>query len=329
MKIVKRIVGALILPVAMFVIMFIACQAAGKTYFGTWTMWRTLIPSIAVSMTSAMGIGIQFKNGRMDFSGGAIMLLTAIIAGRTAQSAGNNPVVFALLCLVLCVVLSIGTAVLYVYGRLPIIISTIGIALLYESITPLIYGGAGVNLVATASLSQFSRFPLSILPLVGAFAVYAVYTYCTVTGKQSRLLSNNQSAAVNIGINEGKNVIVTYIFSGLIFGFATMLYASSGILKASFSSLSTVGSLFSNILPVFIGLMLARFCGDTIGTFLGSVTLSLMSFGLQAIFSAEMGSAITMVITGVFILVINTVSSQGDAWIAAIKKSLSKPKVAA
>lgn len=330
MKIVKRIVGTLFLPVAMFVIMFFACRAAGKTYFGTWPMWRSVIPSIAASMTSAMGIGIQFKNGRMDFSGGAIMLLAAILAGHMAQSAGNSPVVFALLCLVFCVVLSMGTALLYVYGRLPIVISTIGIALLYESITPLIYNGGGVNLTATTSLSALSRFPMALFPLVGAFAVYALYTYLTVAGKQSRLLSNNQSAAVNIGISENKNVIVTYIFSGLIFGFATMLYATSGLLRASFSSLSTVGSLFSNILPVFIGLMLAGFCGDAIGTLMGSVTLCLMSFGLQAVFSAEMGSAITMVITGVFVLVINTVSSRGSVWFAAIKKSFSKPpKVAA
>ena len=328
MSIVKRIVGALILPVAMFIIMFIACQAAGKTYFGTLIMWRTLIPNIAVSMTCAMGIGLQFKNGRMDFSGGAIMLLAAIIAGNLAQQNGNDPVIFAVLCIAICVALSVVTAVMYVYGRLPIIISTIGIALLYESLTPLIFGGSGVNLTATTSLNSFSRFPLAVFPMVGAFVVYAIYSYLTVTGKQSRLLSNNQSAAVNIGINEGRNVIISYVFSGLIFGFATMLYASSGILRASYSSLSTVGSLFSNILPVFIGLMLAGFCGDTIGTLLGSITLSLMSFGLQAIFSAEMGSAITMVITGAFILVINTVSSQGGVWIETIKKSFTRPKAA-
>lgn len=329
MNIVKRIVGALILPVAMFVIMLIACRAVGKNYFGTWIMWRTLIPNIAVSMTCAMGIGLQFKNGRMDFSGGAIMLLAAIIAGNLAQQNGSRPVIFAVLCLVTCVMLSLVTAVVYVYGRLPIIISTIGIALLYESITPLIFGGSGVNLTATTSLSAFSRFPLAIFPLAGAFAVYAVYSYLTVTGKQSRLLANNQSAAVNIGINEGKNVIIAYLFSGLIFGFATMIYASSGILRASYSSLSTVGSLFSNILPVFIGLMLAGFCGDTIGTLLGSITLCLMSFGLQTIFSAEMGSAISLVFTGVFVLVINTVSSQGGVWIETIKKSFTRPKAAA
>ena len=35
-----------------------------------------------ISISCAMGIGLQFKNGRFDFSGGAIMLLSAIIAGR-------------------------------------------------------------------------------------------------------------------------------------------------------------------------------------------------------------------------------------------------------
>ncbi len=326
MKIVKRIVGALILPVAMFLIMMAICYAKGKTFFGSWMMWRTIIPNIAVSVTCAMGIGLQFKNGRMDFSGGAIMLLATIIAGNIALSHGSNVILFSVLCIVLCVAFSVVTAVLYVYGRLPIIITTIGMALLYESVTCLLYNGAGVNLVATASIKALSTFPTVLIPLACAIAAYAIYSYLTVTGKQSRLLANNQSASVNIGINEGKNVIISFVFSGLIFGFATMIYASTGIMRASFSSLSTVNSLFSNILPVFIGLMLARFCGDTIGTILGSITLSLMSFGLQVIFSSEMGSAITMVITGVFILVINTVSSQGDVWIAKIKKSLARPK---
>lgn len=328
MNIVKRIVGALILPVAMYIIMMIACYANGKTFFGTWMMWRTMIPNIAVSVTCAMGIGLQFKNGRMDFSGGATMLLATIIAGNIALANGSNPVIFAVLCLILCVVFSVITAVLYVYGRLPIVITTIGMAMLYEAVTCILYNGAGVNLVATASIKAFSTFPLALFPLIAAIVIYAVYSYVTVTGKQSRLLANNQSASVNIGINENKNVIISFIFSGLIFGFATMVYASTGIMRASFSSLSTVGSLFSNILPVFIGLMLARFCGDTIGTILGSITLCLMSFGLGVIFSSEMGSAITMVITGVFILVINTVSSRGDEWIATIKKSFARPKAA-
>ena len=321
-NIIKRIAGTLMLPVAMYIVMMIMCYANGKMYFGTWAMWKTLIVDIAVAVTCAMGIDLQFKCGRFDFSGGAIMLLSVILAGTWVKNFNNNPVVFFLLCLVLCVAFSVLTGILYVFGRLPIVIATIGMAMLYEALTALFNNGAGVNLVAIMSLKTFSTFPVVLVPLIISIAIYAFYTYGTTTGKKAVILANNQQAGVNIGINEKSNVIISYVFSGIIFGMATVIYASTDMRSASFSSLSTVGELFSNILPVFIGLMLAGFCGDTIGTIMGSITLCLMSYGLTAVFSSEMGTAITTVITGIFILVINVVSAQGSSWIAAIKGKL-------
>ena len=42
-------------------------------------------------------------------------------------------------------------------------------------------------------------------------------------GRQATLLANNQQSAVNIGIKENRNVIISYVFSGLIFGLATVI----------------------------------------------------------------------------------------------------------
>ena len=209
----------------------------------------------------------------------------------------------------LCVILSIGTALLYTYGRLPVAISTITAALLYEAVTPMIFGGSGVNLLANMTLRKMSAFPWAMIPFALAFFVYWFYRTCTMSGKQSELIANNQQAAVNIGINEKKNVIISYVFSGLIFGFATMIYASTEIKGASFTSLSTVGALFTNILPVFIGLALSKYCGDAFGTLIGAVTLCLMSYGLKAVLSAEVGSALSMVFMGIFILIFNIVTT--------------------
>lgn len=317
---IKKIAGTLMLPVIMYLIVMVACLANGKTYFGSWAMWKSLMVNIAVSVTCAMGIGLQFKCGRFDFSGGAIMLLAAILAGNTAKSMGNSPIVFAALCLVLCVAFSLLVGLVYIYGRLPIVIATIGMALLYESVTCLVFRGAGINLVSNTTLKAFSSYPLVLVPTVCAIAVYYFFGNVTVSGRQSVLLSMNQQAAVNIGVNENKNVLVSYLFSGLIFGFATMIYASTGLHDASYSSLTTVGELFSNILPVFIGLMLGSFCNDTIGTLMGSITLCLMSFGLTTVISSEMGNSISMILTGVFVLVINVASGQGAKIIAMLKR---------
>lgn len=319
----KRVVGTFMLPVGMFLAMMVLCYSNGKMYYGTWLMWQTLMVDIAVSVTCALGIGLQFKNGRFDFSGGAIMLVAGIIAGNEARDHDNNIGLMLVLCMVICIALSMIVALLYVYGRLPIIIATIGMALLYEAVTCLIYGGTGINLVSNMTLRRFSTFPYVMIPLVLAILVYMFYSHFSVSGKQGALLANNQQSAVHIGIDERKNVLMSYLFSGILFGLATMIWVAKDIHGASFSSLTTVGELFNNILPVFIGLMLAGFCGDTIGTIMGSVTLCLLSYALKAVFSNEMGTALSTIITGVFILLLNVVSAQGANWIHAIQRKLA------
>jgi ribose transport system permease protein len=323
MPLYKRILGTLALPLSVYLIMYGLSHAGGKTYFGTWMMWQTLIVDISVAVTMALGIGLQFKSGRFDFSGGGIMLVTGIVAANIAKNNGNDIYLFAVICFAVAILLSVLVALVYVYGRLPIIIATIGMALLFESITTLIYKGSGINLVANMDLNRFSAYPLVLVPLIGAIVVYILFSYLTVTGKQAQLLAHNQQSAVNIGINEKRNVIVSYIYSGAIFGFATMIYSSTGLHKAAFASLSTVGSLFTNILPVFIGLMLIAFCGDTIGIIVGAITLCVMSYGLNVVFSAEMGGAISIIITAIFIFVINVISGQGSNWMQKLKKMLT------
>jgi hypothetical protein len=64
-----KIVKSMTLPVIMFIIMFVLCRVNGVKYFGTLAMWKTLITDIAFSASCAYGIGLQFKNGRFDFSG--------------------------------------------------------------------------------------------------------------------------------------------------------------------------------------------------------------------------------------------------------------------
>lgn len=163
-NILKRLGGTLMLPVGMFLAMMILCYSNGKMYYGTWLMWQTLMVDIAVSVTCALGIGLQFKNGRFDFSGGAIMLIAGIVAGNEAKNHDNNIVLMVVLCMVICIVLSMFVALLYVYGRLPIIIATIGMALLYEAVTCLLYGGTGINLVSNMTLRRFSTFPVCADP---------------------------------------------------------------------------------------------------------------------------------------------------------------------
>jgi ribose transport system permease protein len=295
----------------MYLVMLAACVAVGKPYFGSLIIWKPLSVNIAAAVTVALAIGLQLKNGRFDFSGGGIMLLSAILSGKIAQLYfGSNALVFCALCVVSCTVLSIAVSLMYVYGRNPLMIVTISMALLYEALTCVVWNGGGVRLVSDIKIKALSTFPYALIPMVLAILTYFYYIRFTVWGKQSEILSHNQQSAVNIGVNEIKNVIVSYLFSGILFGFATIIFASTAIRSGAFTQFSTVGQLFTNILPVFIGLMLARYCGDTLGIIFGAVTLCVMSYGLQILFSAELGSAISAFCTGLFIFGIFVFDSQ-------------------
>ena len=70
--------------------------------------------------------------------------------------------------------------------------------------------------------------------------------------------------------------------------------------------------------------MLARFCGDTIGIIMGSVTLCLLSYALNAVFANTLGTAISNICMGTFILVINVVNAQGRTMLKTIGKLLKK-----
>ena len=68
---------------------------------------------------------------------------------------------------------------------------------------------------------------MALIPLVASVLIYAAFSYLSITGRQAQVLANNQQAGVNIGINERRNILISYIYSGAILGFATMIYAST------------------------------------------------------------------------------------------------------
>jgi len=82
--------------------------------------------------------------------------------------------------------------------------------------------------------------------------------------------------------------------------------------------------MFTNLLPVFVGLILARFCGDTMGILLGVITMSLMEFAMKAVLKAELGSAVTTMMIGVFLLFINIADAKGAVFIKWVQSKLGK-----
>lgn len=323
-KIIKNTAMTLALPGGMFIFFFILTRASGIEYYGTNIMWLSIFNSACFSATVAFGIALQIRAGRFDFTGGINFVLAALIGGRLYLQFNLDPWVMLLACIVVGVLISMTTALVYIFARLPVIICTIGMTLLYESLTLILYDGEGVNIINKTRITIFGRYPWILVVLAIAVLIYFLFTEFSVTGYQSRHLASNQQVAVNIGIREKKNILITYLISGIIFGLAAAIYLSQNRVQPQ-SNISTAGTLFSNLTAVYIGLFLGRFSNQTIGLLAGTLAVSFFSFGLDAM--GLTGGWSTILFALVFMLGFNAITINITRIRQAIRNKKSRSKI--
>ena len=331
MKIVKKVFLTLLFPVLMYVAMLIItsldpdCYVNGKNVFLNTDIIRFVVQNACQSVCVALAIWMQLKNGRFDFSNGASMILAAIIAGHVGTIT-NSPIVAFLVAVVCGIVLCGVTSVVYMVGRLPIVIATIGCTLLYESLTYLVFGGGGIiTFYQNTSLSVFGHLPGVLLPTALAMVLFIVFNEMTVSGRKGKILSNNQSAGVNIGIYEQENVSRTYLFSGIIVGLAAIIYVSQNPVYPQ-SALSTSGIMFSYIVPVYMGMFIGLASNNVIGIAIAAIGMQILNYGLNCMNLGAGGWQ--QIIMGVFVMCFYTLSAQLDNIKALCRKLFKKEALA-
>ena len=284
-KAVKQTGATLALPVIVYVLLLIISGIGGHGFLNMFSgaALSSILTDAAYMTIVALVIGFQLKFGRFDFSGGALIVVSATIGGVVADACSGGIIVLVIVSVVTAVVLSVINASVYSWLKIPISVVSLAMAYLFEAIPGIVLGGdAGPNIMFMSEYNKLGLFPLIFVPFAVACILYFCYDKFTVVGRQSTLLARNQGAAVNIGINEKKNVIVCYIVSGILFGLAGAVYATQNTLVVITTPLQTAGTLFSNIIPSLVGLFLSRFIDDTLGPFVGAFTISMLYFGLES-----------------------------------------------
>lgn len=281
----KQTAATLTLPVAVYVVLLIVCSASGSGFLNIFTSGAitSILTRTSYMAIVALGIGFQLKFGRFDFSGGAVVVVSATIAGVLVDATGLGIWFLMLTAVLTGVILSVINASVYSWLKIPISVCSLAMAYLFEAIPGVVLGGdTGPNILYRQQYNSLGLFPLILLPLAIALVLYFCYDKFTVAGRQSTLLARNQGAAVNIGINEKKNTIIAYAVSGVLFGLAGAIYATQNTLSVITTPLQTAGTLFSNIIPSLVGLFLSRYIDDTLGTIVGALTISILYYGLEA-----------------------------------------------
>lgn len=319
----QKLMAIFFMPVVIYLVMLFVTIGNGNSY----NIFNGSTSMIILKKTSymtiiALGIGFQLGYGRFDFSGGAITVLSAMIAGKICYSAGLGVGMLLLISILCAMVFSVIHSLIYIKVRVPISVISLGTSFLLESFSGLIMDKT-YNLTVVPKLAKLYNSALVIIPLVLACAACFIFQKYTVWGRQANLLSKKQSAAVNIGINEKKNTIICYLISGFVFGCAASLYAVSNFMDSITAPLSTAGTLFGNIIPSLVGLFLSRFIDPTAGTLIGALSIQLLYTGLD---SNGISGGVKTICYAIFLAIFIFISGFWDQIVIFVKAQMQKLK---
>lgn len=325
----KRYAMTLLFPVGMYAVFAIITLIIGNQSFFTGYTMEGIIHDTVQNTIIALAIAIPLSGGRWDFGPGAIIMLGAIIGGNLGIRLHANVFGVLLLCIVSCVCLALIEAILYVTLRVPNMIISMGVVMVYEAVSGLINNGLGVNFFAneadyTEHLLSINKFPLIYIMLIVVMFVTWFLLYKTKFGYDTRSLGSNARLAVNAGVHEKQNIILTYVLVGALLGCAAMLDACGSKIEPA-NNLSSTALMFGSMAPVLIGLFLGGFTNMPWGIFVGALGMEVFTYGLNAF---GIDSSIQTIVTGIVLALIMAYINDGAKLIGAVKSLFIRRKKA-
>lgn len=257
---------------------------------------------------SVLGAGLYFiiVMGLYDFSLGSIMVLAGIIGGllfqKTVEATESmllGYVVFFVACIIISVVCELLNGFLYIKLRVPSMIISVGLMMVFETLGIILGGGRGVSLGRDFKL--FGKLPYNIIVGVIALLIaFLIFTYSR-QGIHIRAIGSNELVAKSSGINTNKAKLWGYGFCGLFIGIASVLSLSYGGTFQGELDLSSMSRNFVPLMGCFVGVAFKKNVNPIFAIFCGEFLIKLITTGIMTL-----GGDATLqdIFTGIILLVI-------------------------
>lgn len=286
-------------PIAVYLSILIITLLMSKTGYVSFGAFDRIVRGSVLTTITAYAIALPLSGGRWDFAPGIIIMLAGIIGSNLTIDLGLGPVMLLAITMAVAILLSLFEGLLYVWIRVPTIIVSLGVVMMYEAISGVVYGGSGTQLFMHANLTIFARSPWIYILLAVVMVLFYYLLSHTKFGYDTRSLSANPRLAVNMGVKEKKNILLTYLVVGALLGISAVINAST-VLVSPAGNLSSTALMFSSMAPVLMGLHLAQFTNLPLGIFAGALGMNALSYGMVVM---GINSSLQTVVIGVFIVV--------------------------
>ncbi|MBO4907925.1 MAG: ABC transporter permease [Lachnospiraceae bacterium] len=268
---------------------------------------KNLLSYFEASLLAAVGaVGFYFVMvmGMFDFSIGANIMLSAIVGCVFANRFGLG--YFGLVAGAIATGALVGliNGTFYVKLRIPSMIVTTGLALIYESVANFIAGG--VEQTLPSNLRAFGQMPGNLILAVMAFALaYLILNY-TKIGTYTYAIGSNEFVAKNMGINVNLYKVLAFIISGAFLGIMAVLTISYGSSMVAVTGMASMSRNFVPTMGCFFGLAFKKYGMPIPAIIIGEFVINIIFFGFIALGAP---TAVQDVITGLALLIIVTMTT--------------------
>ena len=273
--------------------------------FGSPTNLLSYFQASLIATTGAVGFYFVMVMGMFDFSIGANIMLSAIVGSVFAGRLGMGYFGLILGCVLTGTVVGFLNGFFYVNLRIPSMIVTTGLALIYESVANYIAGG--VEQTLASELRIFGRMPGDIILALIAFIIaYLILNY-TKIGTYTYAIGSNEFVAKNMGINVKKYKVIAFIISGAFLGVMSILTISYGSSMVAVTGMASLSRTFIPTMGCFFGLAFKKYGMPLQAIIIGEFVINIIFFGFIALGAP---TAIQDVITGITLLIIITLTTK-------------------
>ncbi len=312
-------------PLFCLAIALILSSAAGRPLFPTTVSVRSFFRGLLMVLIAMWALNTNLNSGRMDFSLGATGILAAVCAvsvmGGVIKTV-EDMMLYMLLCMGFGVVFGLIGGVVFIILRLPPVVTTLGMCLVYEGIAKIIVGGNNTFAFTEKSslTGQFVTKPAVLVVMTLAVLVIMSLIICySRFGYNKNALVYDQKISVETGIREIPSCLFCYALAGMLIGLYQFINSTQMGNVTVNTDLGSSSAAFRNFLPIFIGGLLSKYSNQLIGSFMAALGTQLLVRGMEQASSLGFSSSIQTLITSFMVFMVLVYMVDKNAFIGWVK----------
>lgn len=300
----KGIAGSVLFPVVIYLLFLVTAR---ERFAGIRVLRAILIQSF-MPLLCAYGMVFGRSMKMLDLSIGSRIISASMIGGIAAMEYGLGLPGFVIVTIIASVLLGVVCGLVFRYFRIPSIVVSLVIAMIFEVIGAKVTDGMGF-LKLDKELAILGGMPYNIIVVVITTVLFYCIYYKTKFCYNVRAISGDEIIAKNNGINVDGTKFLAYVVGSIFIGIAAIIqmsYATSMSAKLSMESLSMS---FKPLMAMIVGVQLQDYVGLPVGIFIGAFMISTLFSGLVALGFPAPSQDIAL---GIFLVVVVSLSTNTE-----------------